>query len=136
MGYSFDPGARLEYSFDPGALLGTSYVLAGGTRVRLRLLSSSDARDVRELLAARSPESDNLLAGRLLRHDPRRQIVLTARTLVGGKEKVVGVGAIALGRPEAPELIVADEAAARGVGDLLAAALVGRASVLARTRAA
>jgi len=123
--------------FDPGALLGASYLLPGGARVRLRMLATSDARELRALLALHGDDRDGLQAARLLRFDPRRRLVLCARALLDGSEALVGVGAIDLGAelPE-PHLLVSDELAAPGVSDLLRGALVGRALALARTRAA
>jgi hypothetical protein len=127
-------------SFDPGALLGASYRLADGTRVRLRMVAPSDRQRVRALVQACASCDDELVTERLLRFDPRTRAVVCATALIGGCETMVGVGAIDLTAdgPRAPipnPLLVAEFAPA-GVADLLAGALLGRAGALARTRAA
>ena len=113
---------------DPGALLARTYELPTGPRVRLRYARRSDAPGLRELLAGRGIEAAEASLERLVRYDPSRRAVICATALVGATETVVGVGAIEL-RPDAvPETLVVDEALTEGLGELLAAALLGRAT--------
>ena len=126
------------FGFDPGALLGASYPL-DGARVRLRMVASSDAPAVRALIADCGCVGGDFVAERLLRFDPRRRAVVCATALLDGAEVMVGVGAIDLeARATAalPNPLLIHERAPDGVADLLAGALVGRAQMLARTRAA
>ena len=126
-------------SFDPGALLGASYELPGGTRVRLRLLAASDFERVRSLLerAGHGGEAD-LKAARLVRFDPRHRLVLCATALIERSEELVGVGAIDLDDAPllAPDTLVVAAEFIPALRELLAGALVGRAQSLARRRAA
>lgn len=125
-------------SFDPGALLGASYRLADGRRVRLRVAASTDTERIAALLFAAGERAPALEARRLTRFHPRRRLVMCATTLLDGSDGLVGVGAVWLDGPSAlvPDVLVTDEAAAPGVSELLAGALAGRARVLAHHRAA
>ena len=127
-------------SFDPGALLGASYQLPGGARVRLRMVAPSDSPRILGLLEACGLSGHELVAGRLLRFDPRRRAVVCATMLIDGAEAMVGVGAIELDRherqPTCPAPLVVHPAAPDGLQAMLAGALVGRAHALARGRAA
>ncbi len=125
------------FQFDPGALLATTYALDDGTRARLRLLATSDARELRHLVAEGRLTVDPWRLERLCHYDPRRQVVLCARVFTGGSERLLGVGSIDLEvSGAAPELVLVDDGAASALGDLLAGALLGRADALARLRAA
>lgn len=124
-------------AFDPGALLGASYVLPDGSRVRLRVAASSDAANVRALLEADHGEAAGLRAARLLRFDPRRRLVLCAAALVDGRERLVGLGAIILdGDSPRPDTLIVAADAPPGVRELLEGAIVGRAELISRGRAA
>ena len=97
-------------TIDPGALLARTWRLDDGLCVRLRLARRSDAGGVRDLLARRGVEAGELALSRLVRADPRREVVLCATAPIGGRETVVGVGAIELGDPaEEPRTVVVDE---------------------------
>jgi hypothetical protein len=126
-------------SFDPGALLGASYQLEDGTRVRLRLVAASDFERVRRLLeqAGHDGEAD-LRAARLTRFDPRRRLVVCASALIDRSEELIGVGAIDLDQAPvfAPDTLVVAAEFIPAVRELLSGALVGRAQALARRRAA
>jgi hypothetical protein len=127
----------VTHGFDPGALLGASYQLPDGTRVRLRLTGPSDTARLRRLLD-QAGEDSALAAARLIRFDPRTRLVVCAAALTEAGEALVGVGAIALdgaSEPQ-PDVLVIDAEAPAGVRELLAGALVGRAAALARIRAA
>jgi hypothetical protein len=122
--------------FNPVALLGGSYHVRDGFRVRLRMARSSDVVPVRALLE-RSRGARELELIPLVQFDPRRRCVICATALIDGAETLVGVGSIALdgdGPPDPETLIVADEHADE-VGVLLADALAARAAISA-TRAA
>jgi hypothetical protein len=125
-------------SFDPGALLSRSYELPRGPRVRLRMARTRDEASIRALLAQHGLEPSDLELGRLVRFDPRNRIVICATALIGSRETVVGLGAIDLDddRLRDPDTLVVDERLTDGLGDLLVAALTGRANAIARTRAA
>jgi len=125
-------------SFDPGALLGNSYVLDGGLRVRLRLARSSDAGSIRELFERQGLDPEDLQAARLVHFDPRRRYVLCATALIDSRETLVGVAAIELdpGGSDQPDTVIVDGGHSSELGQLLISALVGRANTIARSRAA
>jgi hypothetical protein len=130
---------EVSASFDPGALLGASYALSDGSRVRLRLARSSDAPEVRALLASlgEGAQPVDLEVGRLVHFDPRKRCVLAATALVDGRETLTGFGSIAIdGTNAVPDAVVVGPQAAPGVAELLTDALIGRAEAIARTRAA
>lgn len=108
------------------SLLGGSYPLRDGTRIRLRLARGSDARALRELLA-RSGESSELTLRRLVHYDPQRRRVLCATALIDGRETIVGVASLT-DAASAPDLMFADERLAPGVTALLGDALLARAA--------
>ena len=132
-------------AFDPGALLARYYVLPRGPRVCLRLARIRDMPGIQELFARHGLAPDELELARLVRADPRRQIVICATALVNGAETIVGVGAIDLERtpgrePEPmsdqePMLLLVDDRLTDGLEELLADALMGRAQALSRARA-
>ncbi len=129
----------ISTNFDPGALLARSYVLTRGPRVCLRLSRSRDRDGLRRLFERQRRAPDELELARLTRFDPRRRLVICATALIGSAETVVGVGAIELadgnlGDASGPELVVVDEAATEGLGELLSEALLGRAQALERGR--
>jgi len=132
----------MNSGFDPGALLGQSFSLARGPRVRLRLARMRDLPAIQALFERRGIIADELEHGRLVRVDPRERIVICATALIGSGEKIVGIGAIDVARidgdaprPLAPSLLVVDDRATEGLDHLLAGALVGLAQALARARA-
>jgi hypothetical protein len=125
-------------SFDPGALLSQSYELPRGPRVRLRLARPGDGPAIRALLAQHGIDPEQLELNRLLHFDPRHRAVICATALVGSTETVVGLGAIDVTDEEGvePDTLVIDERLTDGLGDLLIAALAGRAEAIMRSRAA
>jgi hypothetical protein len=132
----------MDSGFDPGALLGQSFSLALGPRVRLRLARMRDLPAIRALFELRGIVADELEHARLVRVDPRERIVICATALIGSGEMIVGIGAIDVlpidGKalwPLTPSLLVVDDRVTEGLDDLLAGALVGRAQALARARA-
>ena len=122
--------------FNRVALLGGSYDVRNGFRVRLRMARSSDVAPIRALFE-RSRGTRELELVPLVQFDPRRRCVICATALIDGAETLVGVGSIALdgdGPADPDTLIVADEHADE-IGVLLADALAARAAISA-TRAA
>jgi hypothetical protein len=128
----------MDSSLDPGALLGHTYVLSGGLRVRLRLARSSDTLWIRNLLAERSADGEELPPPQLVEFDPRQRVVLCATALIGGSETLIGVGSIALDgdEPAQPDMVIVDGQHGAELAELLTGALVGRAQTLVRGRAA
>jgi hypothetical protein len=116
---------------DTGALLSRTFELPQGPRVRLRYVRRSDLPGLRQLLAQRGIEADDVALGRLVRYDPATRAVICATAPLDGTELIVGVGAIELDARE-PETLVVDEALTDGLLELLASALVGRAEAHAR----
>ncbi|HWF74449.1 MAG TPA: hypothetical protein VG186_13960 [Solirubrobacteraceae bacterium] len=122
-------------AFDPGALLSRSYALPRGPRVRLRLARSADGAAIAALAAEHGVDLDPLALARLLRFD-RRRLVICAMALIGAEEVFAGFGAIDLEPGARPGLVLVDQELTDGLGELLAAALAGRAAAIARFRAA
>jgi hypothetical protein len=122
-------------AFDPGALLSRTYVLPRGPRVRLRLARSSDGPAIRAMAAEHGIEGDFLQLERLLRFD-RRRLLISATALIGAEEVFAGVGAIDLEPGAEPGLVLVDDELTEGLGELLSAALMGRAEAITRRRAA
>jgi hypothetical protein len=122
----------MSVSRNVGALLTPAGIRSGGLRVRLRLARRGDERPLVDLLLRIGVEAHELEVGRLVRFDPRRRVVICATALIGGREVVVGVGAIDFGAGT-PDTLIVDRALAPGVDVLLIDALMGR---LAASRAA
>jgi hypothetical protein len=119
-------------SIDTGALLSRTYALPSGPRVRLRLARRTDGPGVRALLAQREVQASDLQVERLVRYHPSERAVICATAPLEGTEALVGVGAIELTEAAEPETIVVDERLTDGLGELLDAALRGRAQAHAR----
>jgi hypothetical protein len=128
----------MESGFDPGALLGNSYALPCGPRVRLRLTQLRDAPAIRALWERGGLDPEDLEVARLVRFDPRTRVVICATALIGSSDTLVGVGAIGLDvNPQAePDTLVVDAQLTDGLDQLLRRALVGRAGAIAGARAA
>jgi len=109
-------------SVDPGALLARTWRLDSGVPVRLRLARPADAAAIRSLLARCGAEASDLVVGRLVRADPRREVTLCATTPLDGREEIVGVGAIAFEGGE-PHSVTCDERVGADGGHLIDAAL-------------
>jgi hypothetical protein len=105
--------------------------------VCLRLARTRDLPGIRELFTSHGLAPHELELARLVRADPRRQIVICATALVNSAETIVGVGAIDLdGAPgREPALLLADDRITDGLEELLTDALMGRAQALTQTRA-
>jgi hypothetical protein len=123
-------------TFDPGALLGTTYALDGGVRVRLRLARGSDSAPIRALVLRANGRAEELELARLVHFDPRHRVVVCATALIDGSETLIGVGAVDLDDHGRPENLIVDGDYADAVSELLTAALVGRARAAAAARAA
>jgi hypothetical protein len=125
----------MSFGHDRPALLGRYHALEDGTRVHLRLARGSDVKAIERLLAAHAV--DELSARSLVHFDPRRCFVLCACALIDSAETLVGLGAIELGgeTPNAPKILIVNPRYL-GVAELLADALIARARVAARARAA
>ena len=104
-------------------LLSSAHRLDDGLRVRLRLPYTDDHRRVADLHARLGLPIDEMGARRLLRFDPRRGGVVCALAWIGGSEVLVGLAVAGADG----EVLVADEATAPGVGDLLGRALAEQA---------
>jgi hypothetical protein len=119
-------------SSSPGPLVGRTYSLPDGLRIRLRLSRARDAVGIARLLE-RDPQS--LDVARLVRFDPRRRAVICATTLIDAAETVIGVGAIDLDAAQPDALLVADELDG-ALRELLGEALVCYANAVASRRVA
>lgn len=138
----------MAFVFTPSPLLGQTFPLGDGIRVRLRLAHFSDRAAIADLLNRQGPQGapNPRIAERLVQFDPRRRYVVCACALIDSTERLAGVGAIDLDPAAAtePDLLVIDEelAGARdpqfseALTGLLWGALVGAAQASARARAA
>jgi hypothetical protein len=108
-------------------LLTSTHRLDNGMRVRLRYPYTRDHRAVADLHARLGLPVDELEARRLVTFDLRRRLVVCAVGWIDGHEQLLGIAATARDGASAPELLVADEASAPGVGALLAEALAEQA---------
>jgi hypothetical protein len=106
--------------------------------VRLRLARPGDGPGIRALLAQHGIDPEEFELGRLTHFDPRHRAVICATALIGATETIVGLGAIDVdGNEDAvPDALVVDERLTDGLGELLHAALTGRAVAIAQSRAA
>ena len=119
-------------SFNPGPLVGRTYSLPDGLRVRLRLSRPRDAAAIARLIE-RDPQT--LDVARLVRFDPRRRAIICATALIDATETMIGVGAIDLDAAEPHTLVVADELDG-ALRELLGEALVCYANAVASRRVA
>lgn len=101
--------------------------LSDGTRVRVRLPHTGDRPGLHALHARLGVRVEDLDLARTLRFDPRRRSVVVATAWFGGAESVVAYAAMDLDA-DAPDLLVADERLAPGIGETLVEALHGRAA--------
>jgi GNAT superfamily N-acetyltransferase len=118
---------------DPGTLLSTLHEVDNGMRVRLRLSRPTDNQRVRGFLDGLSPETRHrrfftsmpTVSETVVRHftyfDPRKRLVVTAVTMIGGSEEIVGLADVALLETGVAELavVVDDDLQGQGVGKLL-----------------
>ena len=116
-------------------MLAYTHQLPRGPRVHLRLTRARDSEGVASLLRQAGHTAEDLEIARLVRFDPRARCVISACALVAGHERLVGVGAIALGERE-PELLVVDDELTDGLRELLHWALLSRAQHSPYVRAA
>ena len=103
-------------------LLGTTTHLPDGPRVRLRLPHGTDRARLRDL-HERIGQPDDLAMTRVLRVQPGRLVAIVATVWDGGADVIVGFGRADCDGDGTPELLLADEELAPGVGRLLRAAL-------------
>jgi hypothetical protein len=114
-----------SFASDSG-VFARSHRLSDGLRVRLRLARPSDQRPVAALLARLgfAPSMAELLD--LVRFDPHRRAVICATALVGGRERVLGFGAIDLEQPVGSATVVVEPEHALELTRLLRRALAAR----------
>jgi hypothetical protein len=120
-----------------------NYVLPRGPRVCLRLARVRDLAGIEDLFMRQGLFPSQIELARLVRSDPRKQVVITAVALVDSTERILGVGAIQIdalqldgGTDPEPSLLVVDNELTDGLEELLRNALTARARTLARARAA
>jgi hypothetical protein len=119
------------------------YVLPRGPRVCLRLARVRDLAGIEDLFMRQGLFPSQIELARLVRSDPRKQVVITAVALVDSTERILGVGVIEVDAlrgdgstdPE-PSLLLVDDELTDGLEELLRNALTARARTLARARAA
>ncbi len=126
----------MAQSFDPGALLGSSFTLDDGVRVRLRLARSSDTALIRDLVARLGGRPEELELARLVQFDPRRRVVICATTLIDSAETLVAVGAAELDGTGEPEVVIVDAEHSEALTQLLAATLAFKVTAAVGSRAA
>jgi hypothetical protein len=117
------------------------YLLPRGPRVCLRLARVRDLAGIEDLFMRQGLFPSQIELARLVRSDPRKQVVITAVALVDSTERILGVGAIQVaavdrGTDPEPSLLVVDAELTDGLEELLRNALTARARTLARARAA
>lgn len=109
-------------------LLDTHLTLPTGVRVRLRHPQSRDRAGLLALLERVGLGAEELDLQRAVRFDPRHRAVVCATAWTGLGETVVGLGAISYGAA-APDLVIADETLAPGLGATLEGVLTGADAV-------
>jgi hypothetical protein len=107
-----------------GVLLTRSHPLPDGSRVRLRLPHGGDRGGVEALHDRVGAPLDAVRMARILRFDPRSCVSICATMLTGLNEVLVAYGHV--DHDGSGSLVVADEALAPGVADLVRAALAER----------
>jgi hypothetical protein len=119
------------------------YVLPRGPRVCLRLARIRDLAGIEDLFMRQGLFPSQIELARLVRSDPRKQVVITAVALVDSTERILGVGVIQVdalrvdgGADPEPVLLLVDDELTDGLEELLRNALTARARTLARARAA
>jgi hypothetical protein len=105
-------------------LLTRTHPLADGTRVRLRLPQPGDRAGLSALHERLGAPLDAVRMTRILRFDPRACLSVCATVLTGVSEVLVAYGHV--DRDGTSSLVVADEAVAPGITDLVRAALAER----------
>jgi len=118
---------------NPGTLMSTTHAVGSGMRVRLRLSRPTDNQRVRAFLDGLSDETRHRrfftampqVPEHVVRHftffDPRKRLVVTAVTMMGGSEEIVGLADVALLGTGVAELavVVDDDVQNQGIGKLL-----------------
>ena len=104
-------------------LLSGSHRVLNGLRVRLRYPHTRDRATVAALYGRLGLPCDELELRRLLSFDLRHRRVIFAVAWVNGVETLVGAAGTTRDGDPAPDVLLADEALAPGVGELLRAAL-------------
>jgi hypothetical protein len=102
--------------------LDATTTLPDGTHVRVRLPQAADRAALRALHARLRLAAEELELARVLRFDPRERAVVCATAWLDGGPQVVGYAAIDRDAAE-PDVLVADEDLAPGIGAVLAQAL-------------
>jgi hypothetical protein len=104
-------------------LLTSAHRVRNGLRVRLRYPHTRDGAALAALCARLGAACDELELRRLLSFDPRRRRVIFAVGWLDGVERLVGAATTPHDGDPTPDVLLADEALAPGVGDLLRSAL-------------
>jgi hypothetical protein len=117
------------------------YLLPRGPRVCLRLARVRDLAGIEDLFMRQGLFPSQIELARLVRSDPRKQVVIAAVALVDSTERILGVGAMEVaeldgGTNPEPVLLLVDDELTDGLEELLRNALTARARTVARARAA
>jgi hypothetical protein len=102
-----------------------------GPAIRVRLAHSADRVAVDLLLREQAATGVVTDARRLLRHDPRAEVVLCATAWNGEHEQVVGVASAPLRAGAHPVVLVSDEDGAPGTAEALRVATAARVALAA-----
>ncbi|HVS27926.1 MAG TPA: hypothetical protein VHE14_00115 [Solirubrobacteraceae bacterium] len=116
---------------DSPILLEGARRLPDGLTVRLRLARPADLSELRALMRRADVGVDDVALQRLLLFDPRKRAVICAAAWMGGREALVGVGAIDLAPGAEPDFLWAPDLFREHVSPLVDAALRNRASARA-----
>ena len=103
-------------------LLGTTTQLPDGPRVRLRLPHGTDRARLQDL-HRRLGQPDDLALTRVLRVHPGKLVAIVATVWSGGTDVIAAFGRADCDGDGTPELLLADEDLAPGVGRLVRDAL-------------
>jgi hypothetical protein len=115
----------MAHALDP-TIFSRTHRLEDGLRVRLRLARPGDQGPLVALLSRLgfAPSEAALLD--LVRFDPQRREVVCATALIGGRERILGFGALELEPRAGSATVVADPAHAPEVNRLLRRAINSR----------
>jgi hypothetical protein len=117
------------------------HILPRGPRVCLRLARVRDLAGIEDLFMRQGLFPSQIELARLVRSDPRKEVVIAAVALVDSTERILGVGGIQVAQEDGgegpePSLVLVDDELTDGLQELLRNALTARSRTWAHARAA